>query len=57
MGRIKEIFTELQNKYGKNLEDMPKGMSLEDILQQKDELFCERFKKAKAEGEGHTKKS
>jgi len=35
MGRMKEIFTELQNKYGKNLEHAPKGFSTEDYLKKK----------------------
>ena len=32
MGRMKEIYTDLQNKYGQNLEDAPVDFSIEDHL-------------------------
>ena len=35
MGRVKEIFIELQNQYGQNLEDAPEGFSMEDYLKRK----------------------
>lgn len=37
MGRMKEIYTELQNKYGKNLEGAPVNFSMEDYLIKKSE--------------------
>lgn len=35
MGRMKEIFTELQNEYGQNLEYAPVNFSIENYLRQK----------------------
>lgn len=35
MGRMKELFTELQNEYGQNLEDAPVDFSMEDYLRQR----------------------
>lgn len=34
MGRMKEVYTELQNKYGENLEDAPKDFSMENYLKE-----------------------
>ena len=42
MGRMKEIFTELQNQYGENLEDAPVDFSMEDYLIQKAEEVSEQ---------------
>jgi hypothetical protein len=56
MGRIKDVFIELQNKYGQDLEDMPKGFSMDEYLSSKSketaaletvELFCEMVKRSK----------
>ncbi len=35
MAKMKEIFIELQNQYGENLEDLPKDFSMEDYLIEK----------------------
>jgi len=35
MGRMKELFTELQNEYGQNLEFAPVDFSMEAYLKQK----------------------
>lgn len=35
MGRVKEIFIELQNQYGQNLEDAPVDFSMDDYLKMK----------------------
>jgi hypothetical protein len=32
MGRIKDIYIEIQNEYGYNLEDLPKDFSIEDYF-------------------------
>ena len=47
MGRMKEVYTELQNKYGENLEDAPKDFSMENYLKElADEAeSLERWKK------------
>lgn len=39
MGRIKEIFIELQNQYGQNLEDAPVDFSMDDYLKMKADEF------------------
>jgi hypothetical protein len=33
MAKIKEIFTEMQNEYGENLEDIPVGMTSSKYLE------------------------
>lgn len=35
MGRMKELYTELQNEYGQNLEGAPENFSMENYLRQK----------------------
>jgi hypothetical protein len=35
MGKMKELFTELQNQYGQNLEDAPVDFSMDNYLRQK----------------------
>lgn len=57
MGRIKDLFIELQNKYGENMEDLPVNFSMEEYLLEKNkkcaavatakELFCETVKRMK----------
>lgn len=57
MGRIKDLFIELQNKYGENMEDLPANFSMEEYLLAKSkidaaeatakELFCETVKRMK----------
>jgi hypothetical protein len=57
MGRIKDLFIELQNKYGENMEDLPAKFSMEEYLLEKSkgeaaeatatELFCETVKRMK----------
>lgn len=37
MGRMKEIYTDLQNKYGENLEDAPIGFCVENYLRKKEQ--------------------
>lgn len=58
MGRIKDIFIDLQNAYGENLEDLPKGFSLEKYIADKksEELLCQKFKRLNKEKEGICRK-
>jgi hypothetical protein len=35
MGAIKNLFIELQNEYGKDLEDLPQGFDMQKYLQEK----------------------
>ena len=44
MGRMKEIYTDLQNKYGKNLEDAPVDFSIEDHLKKVAEKLEKKVK-------------
>lgn len=50
MGRVKDLFIELQNEYGYDLEDLPEGFDAEKYLKEKaqeeDELFCQKVKKS-----------
>lgn len=52
MGRIKDFIIDLQNKYGQDLEDLPKGFSMDKYMSEKakeasaikKELFCKTVK-------------
>lgn len=37
MGYMKELFIDLQNEFGLNLENMPEDFSMEDFLKEKSE--------------------
>jgi hypothetical protein len=52
MGRMKDLFIELQNEYGYNLEDLPEGFSMEEYLNSQNikedpQLFCQIVKNIK----------
>jgi hypothetical protein len=59
MGKIKELMIDLQNEYGKDLEDMPNGFDFEAYLEMranepssgddtgKETLFCHFVKSRK----------
>jgi len=48
MGRMKELFIELQNEYGQELEGLPEVFDAEKYLaehaSQEDQTFCQRIK-------------
>jgi len=45
MGRMKEIFMEIQEQYGENLEDAPVDFSMDEYLQKR----AEEIQKSKNE--------
>ena len=49
MGRVKDLFIELQNEYGYELEYLPEGFDTEKYMKEKaqeqeEELFCQKIK-------------
>jgi hypothetical protein len=60
MARMKELYLELQTKYGGNLEDLPENFSMEEFLKQKAEEVeqnesLERWKKVLSKEEFESK--
>ncbi len=54
MGRMKDLFIDLQNDYGYNLEDLPEGYSTEEYIaaainekEAQEQLFCQQYKSSK----------
>ena len=53
MGRMKDLYIDLQNEYGQNLEDLPEGFSMEEYVEkamqekQRDQLFCQQYADSK----------
>jgi hypothetical protein len=54
MGRMKDLFIDLQNDYGYNLEDLPEGFSMEEYIaaaikekEAQEQLFCQQYKSSK----------
>lgn len=51
---MKDLYIDLQNEYGQNLEDLPEGFSMEEyvdryILEKKaqEQLFCQQYSENK----------
>ena len=48
MGRMKELFIEMQNEYGQELEGLPEGFDAEKYLaeyaSQEEQTFCQKIK-------------
>jgi len=60
MAKMKELYLELQNKYGVDFEDLPENFSMEDFLKQKAEEIeqaesLERWKKMLSKEEFESK--
>jgi len=50
MGRMKDLYIDLQNEYGQNLEDLPEGFSMEEYIDSyvnekkaQEQLFCQQY--------------
>jgi hypothetical protein len=50
---MKDLYIDLQNEYGQNLEDLPEGFSMEEYIEksiqekQRDQLFCQQYAEQK----------
>lgn len=54
MGRMKDLYIDLQNEYGQNLEDLPEGFSMEEYIDSyvnekkaQEKLFCQQYAEQK----------